>query len=74
VNRRAAALAGVAAVAIAAAATGTACDDPGGHVYSGQLFDPQAQCVEGSSALDVINGAATGDNCAPACLVASSQV
>jgi hypothetical protein len=77
VNGAAAAVAAVAAVAIAAAA-GTGCDDPSQHVYSGQLYDPQAQCVSGSSsALDVIAGAATGDTCAPACLVAlvaSSQV
>jgi hypothetical protein len=78
VSGRATAFAGVAAIAIATTvgvAGPVACDDPSQHVYSGQLFDPQAQCVESSSTgLDVIGGAATGDTCAPACLVASSQV
>jgi hypothetical protein len=75
VSRRAAALTGVAASARAVTAEAAACDDPSQHVYSGQLFDPQAECVEGSSTeLDVIGGAATGDTCAPACLVSSSLV
>jgi hypothetical protein len=64
-----------AAAAVAIAAAGAACHDPGEHVYSGQLFDPQARCVAAApSALDVLAGAATGDSCAAACLVASSQV
>jgi hypothetical protein len=64
-----------AAAAVAIAAASSACHDPGEHIYSGQLFDSQAGCVAASpSALDVIAGAATGDTCAPACLVASSQV
>jgi hypothetical protein len=62
-------------VALLGSAAIAACEDPGVHVFSGQLFDTQGQCVDPSStALDVISGAATGNNCAPACLVASSQV
>jgi hypothetical protein len=52
-----------------------ACDNPSVHVYSAQAYDPQGQCVEPSStALDVISGAATGNDCAPTCIVGSAQV
>mgnify|MGYP001237919890 CR=1 FL=1 len=66
---------GARACAIALGLAAAACEDPGVHVFSAQLYDTTGQCVAPSStALDVIGGAATGDNCAPACLVESSQV
>jgi hypothetical protein len=45
-----------------------ACDDGNVHILSGQLYDPQAQCIEPSTGIDVVNGNSTGDNCAPACI------
>jgi hypothetical protein len=61
--------------ACAAAAALCGCDNPGVHVYSGQLFDMQGQCVQPTStALDVVSGAATGNACPAACLVGSTQV
>jgi hypothetical protein len=63
------------ACAIALGLAVSACEDPGVHVFSAQVYDTAGQCVDPSStALDVINGKATGDNCAPACLVQSTQV
>jgi hypothetical protein len=61
--------------ACAAATAVCGCDNPSVHVYSGQLFDTQGQCVlPTSTALDVVSGAATGNSCSAACLVGSSQV
>jgi hypothetical protein len=45
-----------------------ACDDVNVHVYSGQLFVAQGQCLQPSTGLDLISGPATGNNCGPACL------
>ena len=59
------------ALAVAVAIAG--CDDVQQHVYSGFLFDPVNDCVSGTStAIDVVPGASTGNNCAPVCLTASS--
>ncbi len=63
---RAARVVGVLAVAVAIGG----CDDVQQHVYSGYLFDPVNDCVSGTStAIDVVPGAATGNTCAPVCLV-----
>jgi hypothetical protein len=61
--------------ACAAALAVCACDNPSVHVYSAQAYDPQGHCVEPSStALDVISGAATGNDCPATCIVGSGQV
>jgi hypothetical protein len=63
------------ASAVAAAVAACGCDNPSVHVYSGQAYDTQAQCVQPfSTALDVISGPSTGNACPPACLVGSTQV
>jgi len=65
-RRRIALLAGAAAIVAAAAA---ACDSANVHILSGQLYDTQNDCLGAVSAIDVVNGSDTGDNCAPECLV-----
>ncbi len=62
-------LAGVAAVG-ALAVVVAACDDANVHILSGQLFDPQGDCLGPVSGVDVIGGPSTGDNCTPECIVA----
>lgn len=65
-RRRLALLSGAAAIVAAGAA---ACDSANVHILSGQLFDTQNHCLGPVSAVDVVNGSDTGDNCAPECLV-----
>jgi hypothetical protein len=59
----------------AAAVALCACDNPGVHVYSAFGYDAQGRCVDPSStALDVVSGPSTGNDCAPTCIVGSGQV
>jgi hypothetical protein len=51
----------------------TSCDEPSVHIYSGQLYEQAAGCLDPSTGIDVISGQSTGDNCPPACLVATSN-
>jgi hypothetical protein len=51
-----------------------ACENPNVHVFSGQQFEAQGQCLEAPTALDVIGGAGATLTCAPACLTQSAQV
>jgi hypothetical protein len=44
------------------------CDDVNVHILSGQLYQPQAACLDPSTGIDVVKGGSTGDNCAPQCL------
>jgi hypothetical protein len=48
------------------------CDDVNVHILSGQLYEPQAACLDPSTGIDVVNGGSTGDNCAPQCLSVTS--
>jgi hypothetical protein len=50
----------------------TSCDDVGVHILSGELYDPALACLGPTAGVDVVQGGATGDNCAPTCLVATS--
>ena len=54
--------------AFAAVLALASCDDVNVHILSGQLYQPQADCLEPSSGIDVVNGGSTGDNCDPQCL------
>jgi hypothetical protein len=51
-----------------------ACDQPNVHLFSGQPFEAQGQCLEAPTALDVIGGAGATLTCPPACLIQSAQV
>jgi hypothetical protein len=51
-----------------------ACENPNVHIFSGQPFEAQGQCLEAPTALDVIGGAGATLTCAPACLTQSAQV
>ena len=62
---RAAAVAGVAAVALA-------CNDTGAYLYRARAFDDARGCLGDVAAVDVIAGADPGLGCAPRCLVQAS--
>jgi hypothetical protein len=51
-----------------------ACDEPNAHIFTGQQFEAQGQCLEPPTALDVVSGAGATLTCAPTCLTQSSQV
>jgi hypothetical protein len=51
-----------------------ACDEPNVHIFSGQQFEAQGECLEPSTALDVIGGAGATLTCSPVCLTQSGQV
>jgi hypothetical protein len=48
------------------------CDEPGVHILTALPYEPAGACLEPSTAVDVVNGPATGDNCNPACLEITS--
>jgi hypothetical protein len=61
-----------ACVAAIALAMGGACDDVKQHIYTAHAYNATNDCFAPSTALDVISGDTTGDNCAPECLVDSN--
>jgi hypothetical protein len=62
------------AVGVATGLVLAACDEPNAHIFSGQQFEAQGQCLEAPTALDVIGGSGATLTCDPACLTQSSQV
>jgi hypothetical protein len=55
----------------AAAAAVAACDDANVHILSAEQYNPQYACIGPLAGVDVVQGASTGDNCAPTCLTAT---
>lgn len=51
-----------------------ACDDVQEHIFTGHLYESQNACLDPSTAIDVVTGEATGNKCAPACLVSGANV
>jgi hypothetical protein len=55
------------------AAAVVSCDDVNEHILTAQLYDPNGSCVGASAGVDVVSGAAVGDNCTPTCLTTSTK-
>jgi len=53
---------------VAATAVVASCDSQNDHIFSAQQYEPATGCLDPSTGIDVISGAATGDNCDPVCL------
>lgn len=51
----------------------SACNDTDVHLYSAQKYDPSGKCVQAPVVIDIINGGSTGNDCAPECLVATTD-
>lgn len=65
------ALAGAGVVAAVGAIA--ACDDVPVHILSARAYNAPYACLEPTAGVDVVQGGATGDNCAPTCLTASAS-
>lgn len=46
-----------------------ACDDATSHIYGGSAYEPSRNCDDPYTAIDVIDGPSTGQNCALVCVV-----
>jgi hypothetical protein len=47
-----------------------ACKGTVSHIYLGERWDPSRDCLDPSSAVDVVEGSAPTGSCAPLCIVA----
>jgi hypothetical protein len=67
----------VAAAALGLAAiakVGAGCGDQASHPYLAELYEPGRDCLDPSTAIDVVNGASASGDCAPVCLYGSSDL
>lgn len=57
-----------------AAAVVVACSGQGSHVVQGRRYAEARDCMEAVTAIDVVEGADTGQSCAPTCLSGTSPL
>ena len=56
-------------VSLVAAVGLIACNGPGTHVLTGQLYEAARDCVDPTTSIDVVDGENPGSGCAPTCVV-----
>jgi hypothetical protein len=64
-----------AALGLAAAARVAAgCGEQDSHPYVAELYEPDRDCLDTSTGIDVVEGASADSNCAPVCLYGSPDI
>jgi hypothetical protein len=53
-------------------ALASSCSDPSSHPYIAEKYEPARDCLDHSTAIDVVNGPSPGASCAAVCLFGSA--